>query len=361
MWPNKMAITSPALLLLIAVAFADHGYVSQKCTALTSCSDCMASTNNGLTDTSKCIPIVATSPSDEDSDITFLEASSTITCASWDSVQKNSYNIDVQCNNAAISADEQAQIADLRYNVKWAFYAYDAKEGDTLLQSMKIIGSIKFDTRVVMGYDAARQFIVISFRGSSNLMNWISDANYPKSDYVKEGCSSCSVHTGFLNSYSSLVTEVQQYLPVLFSTYSGARVVVTGHSLGAAQAVLGAIDVKLWGYTPYLYTYGCPRVGESNFANYFNSIVTATNLRAVYLDDPVPNLAPQVMNYVHGATEIHFYSCSTYLADPAFADDGQMMNIFKAADHSLYPCIAQGQASPLELFFGNHNIKALVI
>mmetsp|Transcript_3715 Transcript_3715/g.7957 ORF Transcript_3715/g.7957 Transcript_3715/m.7957 type:complete len:348 (-) Transcript_3715:1350-2393(-) len=333
-----LRISSPALLLLIGAVAAQVGYTSQKCQAVTTCNACMNSVNSGLTDTSKCIPINA-SPADQ-LIAHFLGVSTTITCASWNTVQSKKYSINFPCNNNVIPSTEQTQISELRYTVKWAFYAYDAKPGDTQLAALKIFDNSQFDTRVVMGYDASRNWIIASFRGSSNVMNWISDANFPKSAYTRSGCNNCSVHTGFLNSYNSLFPDVKSYLPTLKAAYPSARIVVTGHSLGGAQAVLSAIDTQLEGNDVHLYTYGCPRVGETNFANYFNRVVSTTNIRAVYINDPVPNAPPMSFNFVHGGTEIHFYSCTTYLADPEYADDGQIANLLASGDHEQYPCIA---------------------
>mmetsp|Transcript_13921 Transcript_13921/g.26095 ORF Transcript_13921/g.26095 Transcript_13921/m.26095 type:complete len:393 (-) Transcript_13921:715-1893(-) len=340
MWLNSLRICSPALLLLVGLAYGQTGYTSQKCTDQTSCSNCMNSLNNALLDKSKCIPI--TPSTDDDQDSGFLAGGATITCASWNTVQSKQYTIDFGCNNGSIPSWEQNQINELRYTVKWAFYAYDAKAGDTQLASMKIFEDSHFDTKVVMGYDAARNWIITSFRGSSNVMNWLSDFNFPKTAYSRPGCNGCSVHTGFLNSYTSLADDVKGYLPTLRSQYPSARIVVTGHSLGGAQAVLGAIDTQLDGNQVYLYTYGSPRVGETNFAGFLNRLVNATNIRAVFINDPVPNAPPTDFNFIHGGTEIHFYGCTSYLADPAFADDSQDINLLASLDHMKYPCMAPG-------------------
>ena len=56
------------------------------------------------------------------------------------------------------------------------------------------------------------------------------------------------------------------------------------------MAVLGAASQKLLGFDVHLYTYGSPRVGNKNFADFFNNLITATNLRAVFRNDPVPTV-----------------------------------------------------------------------
>lgn len=339
MWTLVRFILCPAVFI-VATSLTSSGYYYEKCTSIASCSDCMGAKNSNILDISKCIPILPTEVDDFDDERTLLQPS-LITCASWKAVQSKSLSINFPCNNDAIPQYQQDQIADLIYNVKWAFYAFSAKPGDTELANMKIIENIRTMSKAVMGYDASRQFIVVTFRGSDNTMNWISDFSYFKSPYNRSGCNDCSVHIGFLNSYNSLANEIMEYMPFLAATYPGAKVVVTGHSFGGALAALAAVDLQLMGHAVCLNTYGAPRVGESNFVNYSNSLLTLTNLRAVYLNDPVPNLPPMAFNFVQGGTEVHFYSCSTYLVNPAYADDGQAVSLSDSYQHGLYRCLTQ--------------------
>lgn len=53
--------------------------------------------------------------------------------------------------------------------------------------------------------------------------------------------------------------------------YKTAEVLVTGHSLGGAIATFAALEIRHSGYNvDHFYTFGCPRVGSSRFAKYFN-------------------------------------------------------------------------------------------
>jgi len=69
---------------------------------------------------------------------------------------------------------------------------------------LKIIEDFIHKTRVIAGYDAVKKWIVVSFRGSDNTMNILEDVNFPKTDYVRPGCTNCSVHEGFYHAYTSL-------------------------------------------------------------------------------------------------------------------------------------------------------------
>ena len=92
----------------------------------------------------------------------------------------------------------------------WARYATNAKDGDTNLADMRIFENSFYETKMVVGYDPVTQSIISTFRGTSNVVNWIEDADFFRTDYTRPGCSNCSVHRGFLNAYESLSGE---YLP----------------------------------------------------------------------------------------------------------------------------------------------------
>ena len=54
----------------------------------------------------------------------------------------------------------------------------------------------------VVGLDHDLKAIIVAFRGSANLKNWLTDANIFKADYHKQDdCKKCAVHKGFQNSY----------------------------------------------------------------------------------------------------------------------------------------------------------------
>jgi putative lipase involved disintegration of autophagic bodies len=93
-----------------------------------------------------------------------------------------------------------------------------------------------------MGYDPITNSIITSFRGSSNTKNWVEDFVFFKTPYYVDGCNDCEVHRGFLACYNSLRVEINNYLPVMVEKYPNAKIIVTGHSLGGAIAVLAAVE-----------------------------------------------------------------------------------------------------------------------
>ncbi|KAG6910687.1 hypothetical protein DXG01_008731 [Tephrocybe rancida] len=88
-----------------------------------------------------------------------------------------------------------------------------------------------------------------------------------------------SVHTGFRDQHAInakvITTEVQRLL-----TENGADKVITiGHSLGGALAMLSALSLRLQlpaDVSVSSTTFGTPRVGDQEFANFFDSKVSTS-------------------------------------------------------------------------------------
>ena len=92
------------------------------------------------------------------------------------------------------------------------------------------------------GYSTTLNGIILSFRGSSNIANWITNLSTNKVDYPI--CSGCKVHNGFYKAWGLAKNVVNQNIEELRHLYRGASLYITGHSLGGALATLAAVDVK---------------------------------------------------------------------------------------------------------------------
>ena len=89
------------------------------------------------------------------------------------------------------------------------------------------------------GYDRTNNRIVFAFRGSVDAENWISNFDFLKTSY--NGCSGCSVHSGFYKTWKDLEPSIINKANQLRIKYPAAQIYVTGHSLGAAVSTICAV------------------------------------------------------------------------------------------------------------------------
>lgn len=133
------------------------------------------------------------------------------------------------------------------------------------------------------------EHVLICFRGTDSSADWLADASASKTK-DKEWM----VHTGFLRTL--LIVE-ESVLASLWKCFErGKRVLVTGHSLGGAMAVLFASRLKV---SDVVVTFGCPRVGDKTFSRVFNWMYKDRSLRFVNNNDAVTRVPFKFMGFSH--------------------------------------------------------------
>lgn len=150
--------------------------------------------------------------------------------------------------------------------------------------------------------------MVIVFRGSNNVPNFITDANIFTTSYDDMACNKCKVHGGFYNSYDRLLDQgLKAAINKAVDANPTYSVIFTGHSLGGAVANLAAVAFKKERpkTSVSIYTYGQPRAGNSNYAEYVNKNVPE-NYRVVHKKDIVPHKPSYYIQYRHSGTEIWY-------------------------------------------------------
>lgn len=161
----------------------------------------------------------------------------------------------------------------------------------------------------VIGVDHQLQAVAVSFRGSDNVANFLTDANIGTVKYEDDKiCQNCKVHRGFYNSYVRLGKQgLKAAIDEAVNSNPSYQVFFTGHSLGGAVANLAAAGFRQEhpSATIKLYTYGQPRVGNGDFADYVNKKVPE-NYRVVHQKDIVPHKPAYFINYRHSGTEIWY-------------------------------------------------------
>jgi hypothetical protein len=142
-----------------------------------------------------------------------------------------------------------------------------------------LIGSGQGTTQTVayVMYQGSKSDIVVAFRGTSSASDVLTDFSFNLQPCTLT--TSCGqLHDGFLNAYLELQPLI---LGDFFAANSSSYVSVTGHSLGGALARIAAFDFTNSQKIPVqnVYTFGCPRVGDSLFEAKYQTILGPTDER----------------------------------------------------------------------------------
>ncbi|KAI7834751.1 Alpha/Beta hydrolase protein [Kickxella alabastrina] len=149
--------------------------------------------------------------------------------------------------------------------------------------------------------------IVVAWAGTHRYRAVITDMSVVTVPFIPG--ARMGVHSGFLDSVRGVIDEVKTRLKMLLVDYPDSMVIFTGHSKGGAEAALSALELvrsipelrsrmRVW-------TFGEPRLGDVEFAGYYNSQLGAVTYRVTSAADPVVAMPPQFLfNYCHHNLEI---------------------------------------------------------
>ena len=191
----------------------------------------------------------------------------------------------------------------------------------------------KYSFNGFVAYDSAVHTIVLSVAGTDPLKikDWIDDLDFFKTDYdlcEDFGTEPCQVHEGFYESYKTARQQIRETVEKYRNEHGGARLVMTGHSLGAILVVLAALDLKhaLGIEADEVVTFGQPRGGDEAFARFASGSFTSGSIdefRVTHFTDPVPHLPPKTFLgdsfFSHPSTEV-YYSERSSLGDHEVCD-----------------------------------------
>jgi triacylglycerol lipase len=154
----------------------------------------------------------------------------------------------------------------------------------------------------LIGRNPTARTAFLSFRGTSDTQEWVANIDAIPDDY-RPISGFGQVHSGFQDVYELVRQNITANLAT--ATAGCDQILITGHSLGAALAVLAAPDAARNmppnAIEPRLITFAGPRVGLNDFAASFNAAIESC-FRVVNFLDLVPYLPPTP--YVHVGAQI---------------------------------------------------------
>ena len=169
--------------------------------------------------------------------------------------------------------------------------------------------------------------LCIAFRGTDSLKDILADIRFWKKAIPYGNTSSkIRVHSGFIDGYKQ--PQIRERIHS-FVTESINKIQLTGHSYGAALAVLCAVDLQF--HYPHkdfeVCLFGCPRVGNRAFAASYNKRIFKT-LRIENGNDLVTKIPSCILGYHHVGARIHigklrmtgFYSLSQHSSQEYYGE-----------------------------------------
>lgn len=146
---------------------------------------------------------------------------------------------------------------------------------------------------------AGRGATFIAFAGTDPLVlaNWISDLDI---DLASSGTTE-----GFTDAASIAWKPLDRV--VRARSDAEKALFVTGHSLGAALAIVTALRLTSNPVTGVdaVYAFGTPRPGNGDFARRYNASLGTTTYRLVHGDDIVATVAPSELGFRHVGRYLH--------------------------------------------------------
>ncbi|WFD36903.1 hypothetical protein MCUN1_003794 [Malassezia cuniculi] len=155
--------------------------------------------------------------------------------------------------------------------------------------------------------------IVLSIQGTDvgSLNGYLHDIDFGRTDpdATFDGILPAGVkldhgfQKGYLDIEEMSIAAVKKYM----KEYGAKQVTITGHSLGAAIAVLFGVKLESLlgkGSVKYVLGFGLPRLGNQVFADYVDETLGGRLYYAVNGDDIVARLPPRAFGYQHPSGQI---------------------------------------------------------
>ena len=170
--------------------------------------------------------------------------------------------------------------------------------------------------KALVGYHTSYDALFVSFRGSENIENWIDNIQvsiiYPYEDLSVDSFNNIGIEKGFYKVFTYLYDDIMDTLHELSEKYKTTDIMTTGHSLGGIATIF-AFEIDY--FVPEfkmtaLTTFGSPRMGNSEFAKWFD-LANIPSTRVTHYYDMVPHVPQELLGYQHVSQEIWYNEPNT--------------------------------------------------
>jgi len=196
-------------------------------------------------------------------------------------------------------------LTDLIYLCYASYYINDQIELEKYLKLSKFeLSNVSsaFDensqSSCLMGYDHQKATTYIAFTGT-NITNYVTILDDLDAFLVTYPYGDGNVSDGFLSAFDGLKDEIISYIV----NNPSVEIVLTGHSLGGALAVLCGSYLHFSGINSRIVTFGAPKVGDQTFSNAFNGL-GLNCLQVANIGDVVPHLPFESLGFTHIKTSL---------------------------------------------------------
>jgi triacylglycerol lipase len=195
----------------------------------------------------------------------------------------------------AYETDEPGKISDILQ-----LWSLALVEGGVVVEESKTVLPVASTHCLVASGPKA---VIVAFAGTDpvSLANWVSDFDaHLQATGAAEGYAVAAEIV-----WPRLKALLEKCVPPI------GKVIVTGHSLGGALAVLIAnristeLPAELHADVEAVYTFGMPRPGNQSFADQYNQKLGSRTYRLVHGDDIVPTVAPSKLGFRHLGRILH--------------------------------------------------------
>ena len=160
------------------------------------------------------------------------------------------------------------------------------------------------ETEVFLFTHEQQKLAVFGFRGTEalNIHDWKWNFNMiPTRTYIDK--TVFVTHKGFRNRYLNIAQWFETEYLKIPQSYT---IIITGHSLGGAQASIAAVFAggKLKRRPDAVITYGTPLVGDGSFTSYYDTVVGCDRTLRIVSTGDLFAAVPEVFGYTHACSEV---------------------------------------------------------